>query len=363
MKNERISPMQLFTLIILFDMGTALVVSLGIEAGKDAWLATLLGASVGLFLIGIYMKLYRLFPKRTLIGYTQDILGSSGGRCVGILYILFFIYGAARDLRDGADLLENSVLDQTPSVVITSLMMLTAAYVLNKGIEVLARTGQIFLTVLCFIGFISSVLLILSGSLEIDRILPTMADGWRPIVETTMKQTIEFPYSEIICFTMILPMLDKPIHAKKAGFAAVIVSGLVLSYSSVLKITTLGVDIVERSTFPTLYMISLINIGTFIQRLDVFVVLTLIIGVFFKISIFFYAAVIAIADIFRIGDRQSTVLPIGLLIFLIGLILSSNFAEHIEEGNIVLQTVYVVAGAGIPVALLMVSIFRGMARR
>jgi spore germination protein KB len=122
----------------------------------------------------------------------------------------------------------------------------------------------------------------------------------------------------------------------------------------------LGVDISSRAVFPLLHTISLINIGEFIQRLDVFVVLTLIIGDFFKTAIFFYAGVIAMADLFQIEDHRKLVLPMGLIILFISMMLTGNFAEQIEEGDVLLYTFFLLFGGIIPLFLLVVA---GVRRR
>lgn len=352
MENARISPGQLFSLMMLFDIGTALVVSLGIMAEKDAWLAILLGGAFGLLLFIVYASLFRLYPELSLTGYMRVVLGKWIGWPLGLLYILFFLYGAARDVRDGGDLLASSLLDQTPLIVINAVMVMSVAYVLNKGIEVLARTAQIFLVVLVILGLLSNLLLFFSGVVEIKRLFPVLGNGWGPVIKTSLKQTIAFPHSEVICFTMIMPYLNQPKTGVRAGVAAVLISGFVLSYTSALNIAVLGNNIVGRTTFPLLYTISLINIGEFVQRLDVFVVTTLIIGNFFKVAIFFYAGVMAAADVFQIGDHRKLILPIGLLILLISMMISGSFTEHIEEGNLALRTVFVLFGMVIPLALL-----------
>jgi spore germination protein KB len=81
---------------------------------------------------------------------------------------------------------------------------------------------------------------------------------------------------------MLLPYLNQQKIANRAGFAAVFICGLALSYSTAVNISVLGVEIAGRATFPLLHTISLINIGEIIQRLDVFDLLTLIIGDFLK---------------------------------------------------------------------------------
>ncbi|WP_199621149.1 GerAB/ArcD/ProY family transporter [Paenibacillus alkalitolerans] len=363
MEKAKISAGQLFALIFLFEMGTALVVSLGLKAEKDAWLAILLGLAGGLLLFLVYTSLYKLYPALPLTGYLRAILGKWIGWPACLLYIIFFLYGAARDLRDGGELLTASFLDQTPVFVNLAIMILSVGYVLNKGIEVFSRTAQICMVVMFAAGFISNFLMYASGIADYHQLLPVLAKGWEPVVNTAATQTFEFPFSELICFTMLFPYLNDPKNGVRAGFAAVLFSGLTLSFSIAMYIAVLGVDIAGRATFPLLSAISMINIGEFIQRLDVFAVLTLIIGDFFKVGIFFYAAVIGGADLFRIQDYRKLVYPFALLILIISMIIASNFAEHIEEGNFALRTVFLLFGVAIPLLLWAAARFRRLVEK
>lgn len=333
-------------------MGTAILRVMAMSAGKDAWLAILLGTAGGLAIFWIYVSLYRLYPELPLTGYIRAILGKGLGWPLGLLYILFFIHGGARDLREGGDLLISSVMEQTPIIVVNAVMVLSIVYVLNKGIEVVARTAQIFIMTIAILGFLSIFLLLFAGVIDISRLLPVMGNGLGPVIQTTLKQTIEFPHEEVICFAMLLPYLNNREKGIRAGFAAVLTSGLLLSFSTALNIAVLGIDIAGRSTFPLLSTIRLINIGEIIQRLDVFVVLTLIVGDFFKVAIFFYAAVLAAADLFRIKDYRQLVLPIGIIILFVSMMISSSFIEQIEEGDVLLVTVFLWFGVLIPIFLL-----------
>ncbi|MGZ4161493.1 MAG: GerAB/ArcD/ProY family transporter, partial [Neobacillus sp.] len=98
MEKAKISAGQFFSLIVLFNFGTALVVSLGLQAKKDAWLAILFGAAGGVILFFIYCSLFRIYPQQPLISFIQTILGKYIGWPLSLLYILFFIYGGARDV-------------------------------------------------------------------------------------------------------------------------------------------------------------------------------------------------------------------------------------------------------------------------
>ena len=67
---------------------------------QAAWISILLGMVGGLPLLIIYDYLNRQYPISLLTEYCIKILGKYIGTIVGIIYILFFMYGAARDTRD-----------------------------------------------------------------------------------------------------------------------------------------------------------------------------------------------------------------------------------------------------------------------
>lgn len=358
MEKAKISPGQLAALIFLFEMGTALVVSLGLQAEKDAWLAILLGLAGGMALFGVYVSLYYRYPDLPLTAYARKIMGNGIGLPLGLLYVVFFIYGAARDLRDGADLLIGSVLDQTPLIAVSSIMILTTGYVLHKGIETLARTAQIYFAVLIALGVLSNFLLAVSGVIDVNRLLPVLEKGWGPVIQTSLTQAFEFPFNEMICFTMLLPYLNRPKEGIKLGTVTLLAGGFVLSLSTAMNIAVLGVDIAGRATFPLLTAISLVNIREFIQRMDVLVVMTLIIGDFFKVSIFYYVAVLGAADICRIKDHRKLVYPFGMIILFLSIIIAGNFAEHIEEGNFALKSVFILFGVILPILLWVTAYLR-----
>ncbi|MFP3123670.1 spore germination protein [Ectobacillus funiculus] len=358
MEKAKISAGQFFSLIVLFNFGTALVVSLGLQAKKDAWLAILLGTAGGFIFFLIYRSLFRIYPQQPIISYIQTILGKYIGWPLGLLYILFFIYGAARDVRDGGEILTSAILDQTPLLIINLSIIVTIAYVLYKGIEVLVRTAQIYLVMVLGLGIISNLLLMYGGLVHINNLLPVLRDGWKPVLTTFYSQTLSFPFGEMVCFTMLFPLLQNHKQGVKMGFWAVVFSGLVLSYTIALDILVLGFDIAGRASFPLLTMISKINIGEFIQHLDLIVILTLIICNFFKIAVFYYAAVMGTTVLLNLQDYRKMVAPIGIIILYSSNMIAFDFSGHLEEGNFSLITIFPLFGEIIPAILLLIAVIR-----
>ncbi|HEX6923708.1 MAG TPA: GerAB/ArcD/ProY family transporter [Bacillales bacterium] len=359
MEKVKISGLQLFILIFLFELGTAIVVGLGFQAKKDAWLAVLIGMFAGLFIFLIYYALFRLYPDLPLTSYLKEILGKHLGVFVGILYLFYFLYDATRDVRDFGELLTTSTYIYTPIFVINFMMLFTVGYILYHGIETLARTGEILLIVLTFFGVIAAILIAVSGQWELNQLLPILENGWKPVLSTAFPLTLTFPFGEMIAFTIILPCLNRPKNALKIGLWGMIASGLILAETMATNIAILGLNVASRSSFPLLAAMSLINLPNILQRLDIIAVLALIIGGFLKIAVLYYAAVICAAEVFNVSDYRKLVFPLGVVILFSSITVAGNFAEHIEEGlKIVPYYIHIYMQIAIPLLLLAVAFIR-----
>ncbi|XEC94728.1 GerAB/ArcD/ProY family transporter [Paenibacillus tarimensis] len=361
MENAKLGPFQLFSLIVLFEIGTALMLPLGLDAKQDAWVAILVGLVGGLLLYWIYYSLYLQYPDLLLTSYIKKILGNYLGSILALLYILFFIYGAARDLRDGMELLMISYTE-TPMSVLGLLLMAILVYGVFLGIEVLGRAAEILLMFLLFMTALGILLVFLSGIAEMNKLLPILENGWKPVLTTVIGQTIMFPFGEMICFTMLLPYLNNRTTGLKLGLTAVSFSGITLAFIIALEISVLGVDITSNSIFPFLKVMQKINVGDIIQRPDSFVMVSLIVNDFFKIAIFFYAALIGAADLFKVS-KNKLVIPVGIVILITSILIADNTSEHFAEGKFALKYIFTTFCFLIPLLLLIGNLFRHQIRR
>lgn len=335
MENIKIDAYQMFVLVVLFEMGSAILFGLGAGAKQDAWIAILLGLVGGLLLFLIYYRLFKFYPDIPLTSYVQEITGKWIGRFIGLLYIVYFLYQASRVLRDFGELLVSKIYTSTPLFVINTLMILTIFYGIHKGIEVIARVGELYFAVVYLMAFLGVLLIIFSGLIHLENLQPMLENGWNPIIRMALGQTINFPFGEMVVFTMFLPYLNDQKKVKKICIGGMILSGINIIITTVVNISALGVDLYIRSPFPLLSTISKIQMAEFIERLDVLYMLYIVIGGFFKISLYYYAAVIGITDIFKFKNHRKLGFPIGLIILFASITIASNYAEHIKEGEIV----------------------------
>jgi spore germination protein KB len=238
-------------------------------------------------------------------------------------------------------------------------MIITIIYAIHKGFEVLARVGEIFFGVVYLTAILGMLLIVFSGLIHFGNLKPILENGLKPVIKIVLTQTITFPFGEMVVFTMLLPFLRDKKKVKIVCIGGMILSGINITITVVVNISVLGVALFYRSTFPLLQTVGRIQIADFIERLDVLFMLYLIIGGFFKISIFFYAAVAASADIFQIPNQRKIGFPLGLIVLFASVTIASNYAEHIKEG-LVIVPVYLhwPFQIIIPLMLLVIAFFK-----
>ena len=332
MEKAKVSSYQLFVLILLFELGSALLLPLAMTAKQDAWIAVLLGMIGGMFLFIIFFRLYQYYPDKLPTMYAQMIVGKPLGKVLAFLYILYFAYLAARVLRDFGVMLVTFAYPETPLFIVNALLIIVVVYAVRKGIEVLGRTGELLFTIMYLLAVTGFILIVISGLIDVNNLKPILGEGILPVIKAAFTETLYFPFGETVVFAMIFPYLNNSRKARIAGLTAIGLSGINLTLVMLMNISVLGVNLTSRAPFPLLATIQMIQVAEFIERLDIFFMLALIIGGFFKIGIFFYAVVTGVANLFSIESHTRLCYPMALVVLLLSITMASSFAEHVKEG-------------------------------
>lgn len=352
MDKGKISSRELFSLIVLFELGSAIVVGLGMKAKQAAWLAILLGMIGGLIVITMYFYLYSKNFNLSLTSYSKKVFGKYIGFFIGLTYVSYFIYIAGRVLRDFGELVIGTVLQGTPLIVVDILMILSIGYGCYLGIEVLGRSGDLFFIVFIFLGVIFFLAVFSSGIIDIRNLFPVLEEGWKPVLTTVFPLTLTFPFGETIVFTMLFPYLSKPKKVVKVGYFAILLSGIILATTIAVNISVLGATTAANSTFPLLQTLAKASVGQFLQRMDPIAILMLVIGGFFKIVVFTYASVLGLKDLFNTKDYTKFIIPVCILIGILSVKMAGNLSEHIEIGlEKVPKYVHIPLQIGVPTLL------------
>lgn len=353
--KTKISAYQLYCCIILVPYGSALLYFITPKAKQDAWIAMLIYILPAILLQIVYTALWNKYPNDTIVTYMPKIFGKVIGTTIGIIYVSFFAYEAARVIRDITSLITITTMPKMPFIIITLFITSTAAYGVLTGIENLCRAAQIILPLLVsFLVFEWLFLFTTPYALKFSNLEPVLEKGILPVIKEGWK-LITFPYGETILLPMLYPSVVQKSKVRKTALLAVISLGILLTLSSVMFISVLGVEFASTSLFPILQTVRIMHIGESFDRVDIFLILIMVVGGFIKISLFTYGAMLGTAQLTKFKEPAKLAIPFSILIFITSLLIAKNYPQHIYIGQeLTLIFVHLPLAVFIPILALIV---------
>ena len=363
MKIEKISGLQLFYIMIGFEIGNTVIFATGAGAKQDAWLAILIAMFGGLILMWVYTKLSEYYPDDTLIQMIPKIIGKYPSYPLIVIYILYFIYLASTACRDFSELIVSTILTETPMVVVIGCFMVLMIYSLRGGVEVFGRMGEMVFPVYILVMVIMWLLMGISlDQFDLKRLTPVLGEGITPVLDAVFPYSspsiLLFPFGETILITMFFPFLNKKSYAKKTGMAVILVGGILLTLNAIVMISVLGPDIFKEEYFPLLSAARMVSIADFLERFDSLIILMMVAGVFFKVGGWTLGASIAISQLFKLKSYESILLALGAIITPFSVILATNFVQHLEISKTFIDPYLHVPLQVIPILLLGIAFLR-----
>lgn len=310
----RISKHQLFCLMMLFEIGSTSLYILGAEANQDAWIAILLGTAGGVGLIWVYTKLQGMFPENNIAEIIIKLLGKLVGIPIVFLYGLYFFYKSSVILREFSELILMSYLPRTPVIYISISLILIIILVCWSGLEVFGRTSEITLPIVLVFIFMVYILITISGKVDLKELTPVLAKGLKPVINAAYPRILNFPFGEAFVFFMYWCYVNPRESVAKTALLASLASGLLITASAVIIISTLSIEFADHSTVPLLQVIKLINIGDILTNLDAIGVTIIFIGGLYKITVFFYGAILVINALFKIKNNKLLIAIVGIFV-------------------------------------------------
>lgn len=309
MSNEIVSDKQGIATIVLFLIGTSSMKVMGIEAGKDMWLAMILGILMALPMILIYGEIHYMFPGKDLFDIFEICFGKVIGKAIIALYTWYLFHDGALVLRNIAQFINITTLEGTPLIVIEIGISILCMYIVNTGIETIGKCAEFFLPILLIPMFITIVLL--TKNMDINRILPVLYNGIKPIIKAAYLE-FTFPFGEMVAFAAFFSNF-KGKSSYKVYILGLLIGGGIVFITSITIALTLGVGIASIVYYPAYGAISLVNIREFLTRLELIGAIVFTIGGIFKVSIYLLVTCKGIAKIFQCMEYKFVTTPISLL--------------------------------------------------
>ncbi|RCX20972.1 spore germination protein KB [Anaerobacterium chartisolvens] len=326
MKTEKykISNSQMMFMSISFIQGAHLTIGFMSDiTGRDIWAAVIAAFLVSLIFISIYIKLAQKFSGKSLIQINDILYPGVIAKFISLVYILFFFMIGVENLVFTGRFILSYVLPETPLWVVVTMVNFVCGWAVLRGIEVIARC--------CFLFSLISASAVLVVTLLVAKDMDF--SNLQPFFETSLKRFIQgahviatIPFCEILVFLMLAPNIGDIKGMKKSILLGVSLSFIQLLVIAIRDVAVLGplISIIVSPSFETTRVI---NIYQIITRLDILIAIVLIISMFVKISIFYYAVTKGLAELFKLNSYTYVIVPVGIVMINLSIMTFGSSAQ------------------------------------
>ncbi|MED3853119.1 endospore germination permease [Priestia megaterium] len=355
-EKGKISSFQMALMIVPTIVATAILTIPAITgkyAGRDMWISPILGSLNGFFTAFIVYQLHKLYPKESIIQYSRHIIGRTPGKVLGFVYLFFFLHICGTISRQYIDFIINAFLPKTPMIVVIGSMVLVCAFAVRGGVEVLGRSAQLFVPIFILLPLLLFILLI--PQFKPENMFPIMEHGMMPsILGAAVPQSW---FSEMFLISMLLPFLTDHKKGKKWSMISVVITMLVMVYTNIVNIFLFG-ESATSYIYPVFTAFRYISVATFFEHLEAFVITIWVMGIFIKLSVFYYALVLGTAQWLHLSDYRPLVFPLGFLVIIFGIWVTPSMYELTRFLGNIFPFYGTFIMTFIPVLLLLIAIIR-----
>ena len=283
------------------------------QAGQFAWVSVILGGGVFFTAVWIMMKLGELYPDRDFTVYLPELLGKWPGLAVLGVFVSLFLIVTWVNFNQFSKAVAFFMFDRTPSDVIAMGMLGVVVYCALQDLGTIIRVAEF--TFIVSTLMIGTIWVLGIFNFQPENLMPFWTDKPLGILQGAISIWGVYGGYEIIL--LLFPLIDRTkgnlTLALAVAIAFVVVTSIIIV---VLTVGVLTVEGVKGESYPTLVVVRSVELpGTFIERLENYLLVAWIPSVFKTLAIFVYVISQTLAKIWGFADHRPWVLALTPVIF------------------------------------------------
>jgi spore germination protein len=302
--NRHVTLVQTVAILVstIIGVGVLSMPLFGVHAADTgAPLVTLLGAllaMVGVLLVAI---LGRRFPDKTIIRYTEDILGRWPAFVGNAIIVVFFAQLTAFGSREFGEVVVTSVLKRTPLEVTVIVMLLMAAIASRNGMRTFAYIHLFYLPFILAPGLIIVVLSLKNA--KTINLLPITGNDPSGMLPGLLL--IAALFQGFFVLSIVIPHMKQPQQAVKASIWGVSIAGGFYVLIVAAAVAVFGAEEIRNLLWPTLELAKTTSLpANVLERLDAAFLAVWVTAVFTTLFASYFLTVCALAEMFRLQDHR-----------------------------------------------------------
>ena len=327
MEKEIISSKQMINIMIIYILGSSLVMGGNTSAKQDSWISIILAVAFMIPICLVYGRLCKLHPGKNIYDMFYDCFGKIAGAILTIIFTIYAIHLGAMIIRNFTEFIQTVSLPETPQFAVAIAIGLICMWTIAEGIEILGRGAAIVMPIV-FVVIVLTVIMNINN-LDLSYIQPIFENSLSKILSCSLYH-VSFPFGEIVLFLSVAQCMDRNTNPYRVYITALVISGTLLLVAMIRNLLVLGMPVLESLYFPSYSAVGIININEFISRIEVLVTGNFIISGLAKVCICMYAACKGIAKLFGIKKYKQFVAPVAVFMIAVSGIAFANTMEMIS---------------------------------
>lgn len=287
------------------------------EANSGAPLVTLLGMLIGFVGLGIITLLGMRFPNKSIIQYSEDILGKWLALLGNVLIIAFFAILTSLTAREFGEVVVTSVLKTTPVEVTVIVMLLLAAITTRNDIMTFAYI-HVFYTPILLIPVLIIVALSFKNS-DLINLQPIWGNATGNMLPSILTIAALFQGSFIL--TIVIPAMRQPEKAMKASMMGMLIAGGLYITIVAATVSVFGSEEIKELLWPTLELAKATSLpANILERLDAAFLAVWVTAVFTTLFSSYYLTIQSMSKLFRLSDHRMLSFFLVPLVFIMAML-------------------------------------------
>lgn len=270
-------------------------------ADSGAPLVTFLAMMVAFVGLVFITALGMRFPNKTLIQYSEDIIGKWFAWLGSVIIIIFFAVLTSLAAREFGEVVVTSVLKTTPVEVTVIVMLLLAAISTRNDITTFAYIHHFYFPLLLFPALLIVALSLKNG--DVINLQPVWGNEPKGMLKGVLTIAALFQGSFIM--TAVIPSMRRPERAMKASALGMLIAGGLYVIIVIATVSVFGAEEIKQLLWPTLELAKATSLpANILERLDAAFLAVWVTAVFTTLFSSYFLTIQAISHLFRLHDHK-----------------------------------------------------------
>ena len=293
-KNNKISLRQMQALLFLEVLGFGVLVAFPNIVGRlghAGWVAIVLSLGIALLLTLLMSSLGSRYEGLSFQEFCSKLLGKPIGALVCVVFFARLAILASVYLKKFAEIVQITMLPNTPNFVVIIAIVALCGYGASKGIETRGRVAEL-LILIAVLPLAFAIAILVRGA-DFSNLLPIISHTNPEDVGIATFHAI-FAFNGLELILLMAPFVANPKSMRKSAIKIVLAIGIFMMAITILAIARFGQSI-NNYTNPILKMLDTISFpGTAVDRQGAFIMAFWIISAYAIINacLFFTAEIL-----------------------------------------------------------------------